>query len=189
MAQSLTLILGGIRSGKTSYALQYGLALRKQGGKPPAYVATARYNMEDDEMKTRIDLHREERGREWQTIEAPFNLSMALSSPFSVIVIDCLSLWVTNLMHQNRNKEGGGAFYEIFDKFLDNINKSTSHIIIVSNEVGLGGISANQTQREFSDLVGVLHQRVAFHCVHVFMVVAGLPMMLKSDGVPTFLKR
>ncbi|MEO0673003.1 MAG: bifunctional adenosylcobinamide kinase/adenosylcobinamide-phosphate guanylyltransferase [Pseudomonadota bacterium] len=172
-----TLVLGGARSGKTRRAL----ALAETRSRP-VYIATA--EAFDDEMAVRIAAHRAERGEAWQTVEAPLGLSDALDQinaghraeeriGDSAIVIDCLTLWLSNLMHADRD------IARETDNLLAAIERSAVPVILVSNEVGLGIVPDNAMARAFRDHQGRLNQAVAAAVPVVEFVTAGLPRRLK----------
>jgi adenosylcobinamide kinase/adenosylcobinamide-phosphate guanylyltransferase len=167
MKAPLTLILGGARSGKTRYAE----ALIKALPQPWTYVATA--EIWDDEMRERIARHQADRSEKgWITQEAPVDISQALSG-HSPIVLDCLTLWLTNLMLGAHDLE---AAFNRLDQALDSRKAPT---FLVANEVGLGIVPDNKLARDFRDHAGRLHQRIAARADHVVLMVAGLPLVVK----------
>lgn len=165
---SATLILGGARSGKTTHALR--LAEASTGGL--VMIATAQAL--DDEMAERIARHQAERGRRWRTLEAPLDLVGALAEvrPGETAVVDCLTLWVSNLMFAERDIEGEtrGLIAALAGR----------DVILVSNEVGLGIVPDNALARRFRDEAGRLNQRIAAAADRVLFIAAGLPMVLKG---------
>lgn len=168
------LVLGGARSGKTSLAER--LALR--GGARPAYLATA--EALDDEMAERVSAHQRSREGRFATVEEPLELAQALfaaAQNHDVILVDCLTLWITNLLSMERDVADE---VEGLAEMLDAID--TARIILVSNEVGLGIVPDNALARSFRDLAGAAHQRLAEICGHVYFVVAGIPMVVKGDA-------
>lgn len=169
------LVLGGARSGKTSFAEQ--LAIRS--GRRPAYLATA--EALDAEMRDRVATHRAIRGDRFTTIEEPLALSDALvaaARDHDVILVDCLTLWITNLLLAN--EDVAGAVSELGATLVQIKN---ARIILVSNEVGMGIVPDNAMARTFRDLAGSAHQRLAEICDEVHFIVAGLPMTLKGGAV------
>jgi adenosylcobinamide kinase/adenosylcobinamide-phosphate guanylyltransferase len=171
--QRHVLVLGGARSGKT--ALAERLAIRS-GGKP-AYLATA--EALDSEMRDRVATHQRGRAGRFTTIEEPLALSQALTRAaldHDVVLVDCLTLWITNLLIAN--KDVAGAVSELSATLTE---LDTARIILVSNEVGLGIVPDNALARTFRDLAGSAHQRLAEICDDVYFVVAGLPMTLKGE--------
>lgn len=166
------LILGGARSGKTGFAER--MAMR--AGETPLYLATA--HALDAEMLERVKLHQQQRHKRFATLEEPLALSIALrgaARKHDVILVDCLTLWITNLL-------GAGAnVAEAVDGLMTTLDElDGTRVILVSNEVGLGIVPENALGRMFRDLAGAAHQRLAEICDEVHLVVAGLPMTLKG---------
>jgi adenosylcobinamide kinase/adenosylcobinamide-phosphate guanylyltransferase len=168
------LVLGGARSGKTGFAER--LAMR--AGERPAYLATA--EALDDEMRERVRTHRQQRGHAFATIEEPLALSRALvdaAKSHDAILVDCLTLWITNMIVANQNVA------EAVDGLVETLGRiTTARVILVSNEVGLGIVPDNAMARMFRDLAGSAHQRLAEICDYAYFVVAGLPMVLKGSA-------
>jgi len=166
------LVLGGARSGKTGFAER--MAMR--AGETPLYLATAQAL--DAEMRDRVKLHQQQRHKRFATLEEPLALSTALKAAareHDVILVDCLTLWITNLLGANRNVA------EAVDELIATLpGIDTARVILVSNEVGLGIVPDNPLARMFRDLAGAAHQRLAEICTEVHFVVAGLPMTLKG---------
>lgn len=163
-------VLGGARSGKSRYAQDRAEAT----GLTPVYIATAQ--AWDDEMRDRIAQHQSERGFEWETVEAPLNLPEAIalhSSPDKVLLVDCLTLWVTNLMLAGRDIP---VALQVLTKV---ITKAQGTIILVSNEVGWGIVPENALSRQFRDEAGVTNQRIAACVDEVQLVCSGLNIKLK----------
>jgi adenosylcobinamide kinase/adenosylcobinamide-phosphate guanylyltransferase len=163
------LILGGARSGKT----RRGLTLA-DCSPSPVYIATA--EPRDAEMGMRIARHREERGSQWHTIEAPLDLCSALTGAASqggAVLVDCLTLWLSNLM------EVGLSPDDETERLVESLKPLPSTIIFISNEVGLGIVPDNSLARSFRDAQGRLNQRMAAVADHVEFVAAGLPLTLK----------
>lgn len=168
----IVFIIGGARSGKSSFAL--ASASRAPGSK--AYIATAQAH--DREMEERIAKHRKERGTEWETYEEPLCLGEALRSALPThraVLIDCLTLWLSNLMGAEGNME------EEIEDFLDvlRVRDGEAGVFVVSNEVGMGIVPDNELARRFRDAAGRLNQRVADVADEVFLVVAGIPVKIK----------
>lgn len=171
-SNGVTLVLGGARSGKSRFAenLILGTQLRCH------YVATGR--AWDDEMRARIAKHRDDRGLDWQTIEEPLDLVGALEAiddPRHAVLVDCLTLWVTNLMMEERRDIK--ADFAALCRFLKG---ARAKFVFVSNEVGLGIVPDNRMAREFRDHAGRLHQDIAAQAVEVYFVAAGLPLKMKG---------
>lgn len=166
------LVLGGARSGKTGFAER--LAMR--AGERPLYLATA--EALDTEMRERVKLHQQQRHHRFATLEEPLALASAIRSAaqrHDVILVDCLTLWITNLLGSNLNV---AAAVDELAAVLAGTENCT--VIMVSNEVGLGIVPDNALARMFRDLAGAAHQRLAEICTDVHFVVAGLPMTLKG---------
>lgn len=166
------LVLGGARSGKTGFAER--LAMR--AGERPAYLATA--EALDGEMRDRVQTHQRQRQGRFSTIEEPINLSEAIAAAardHDVILVDCLTLWITNLL--GNNEDVAAAVEDLASMLLQ---LDGVQVILVSNEVGLGIVPDNPMARSFRDLAGSAHQRLAEICSDVHFIVAGLPMTLKG---------
>jgi len=167
------LVLGGARSGKTGFAER--LAMR--GGDRPLYLATAQAL--DEEMRERVRLHQQQRHKRFSTLEEPLALANALKGAarqHDVILVDCLTLWISNLLGASRNVAEAVSELAATLETLE-----ASRVILVSNEVGLGIVPDNPLARTFRDLAGAAHQRLAEICTEVHFVVAGLPMTLKGQ--------
>lgn len=170
------LILGGARSGKSRHAETIAKDLENQG-KSVIYIATAQAF--DDEMAQRIDRHRLDRPSHWTTIETPIKLADTLSvlakgSP-CVIVVDCLTLWLSNLLCDESD------FTAQKSAFLSVLDGYPHDLIFVSNETGMGVVPMGQLTRRFVDESGFLHQAVAGVADRVVFCVAGIPMTIKGD--------
>jgi len=163
-------VLGGARSGKSAFALREA----ESRSLPLVMIATA--EALDEEMASRIQRHREERGSNWTTVEAPIDLESALSqvTPGSIVVIDCLTLWLSNLIHAG--KDCIQATHQL-------INALKRHeAILIANEVGLGIVPDNALSRLFRDEAGRMNQKVASAADTVVFVAAGLPLYLKGQA-------
>ncbi|WP_196259393.1 bifunctional adenosylcobinamide kinase/adenosylcobinamide-phosphate guanylyltransferase [Pelagibacterium limicola] len=168
------LVLGGARSGKTTLAER--LAMRM--GASPAYLATA--EALDDEMAERVASHQRQREGRFTTIEEPMELAQtifAATQNHDVVLVDCLTLWITNLLSMER---------DVADEVEDLVDMlaaiESTRIILVSNEVGMGIVPDHPLGRTFRDLAGAAHQRLAETCAHVYLVVAGIPMVVKGTA-------
>ena len=169
MGASLTLVLGGARSGKSRYAESLIAALPP----PWAYVATAEAG--DAEMAERIAAHCARRGVQWRTIEAPRDLAAALKSCQSMpVLVDCLTLWLSNLMLAEVDIAVEIARLE------QALAAATTPVVLVANEVGYGIVPDHPLGRRFRDLQGLLNQRIAARAGRVVLVVAGLPLAVKG---------
>jgi adenosylcobinamide kinase/adenosylcobinamide-phosphate guanylyltransferase len=179
-----TLVLGGARSGKSAHAE----ALAAASGKDVIYIATAQAG--DDEMAARIARHQQQRSQSWKTIEVPLALGAAIaewSTPQRLILVDCLTVWLSNLLFSEEK-----VFPEVgeiippacFDaqraSFLQALEHAAGDVIMVSNEVGMGVIPQGAISRWFVDEAGRLNQAAAARCERAVWVAAGLPMTLKG---------
>lgn len=167
----LTLILGGASSGKSAYAERLVLASEKQ----PVYLATAQ--VLDEEMTRKISKHRLRRGPEWVLVEAPIHLSpvLAKANTKQIILLDCLTLWLSNLMEAGQDVEAATTI------LLTAIENSSAEVIAVSNEIGLGLVPSSALGRKFRDAQGLLNQRFAAAAHNVSFIAAGLPLHLKAQ--------
>jgi adenosylcobinamide kinase/adenosylcobinamide-phosphate guanylyltransferase len=167
MAAGLTLVLGGARSGKSAHAEALIAALDP----PWTYIATAQAF--DDEMRERIALHQARRDERWKTMDAPLAMPDALTAAQGPVLVDCLTLWLTNLIL-------GEHAIETTTAALQNALDQARHpVFLVGNEVGLGIVPDNALARRFRDEAGRLHQRLARRADRVLFMVAGLPMVVK----------
>lgn len=171
---SVTLVLGGVRSGKSQYAQQ--LAERSVR---VVFVATAKIS--DEEMRRKIERHREERPREWLTVEEPLDLTQVLAQfgPESdVVLIDCLTIFAANLL------ETEGDDRDAIDRHVNALcvalRSAACSVVLVSNEVGSGVVPAYELGRRYRDLLGEINQSIARVADNVVLMVAGLPLALKG---------
>jgi adenosylcobinamide kinase/adenosylcobinamide-phosphate guanylyltransferase len=170
-AARLTLVLGGARSGKSRHAER----LVEASGLACHYLATGTPG--DAEMAARIAAHQARRGAHWTLHEEPLALAAELpriAGPERVVLVDCLTLWLTNLMLAERDLEAEG------DALVAALDRCDGPVVLVSNEVGQGVVPMNAMARAFVDATGRLHQRLAEVCDRVDLVTAGLPLTLKS---------
>ena len=171
---SVTLILGGAHSGKSRRAEAIALSLCDH----PIYVATAPLIESDHEWLTRIKRHREERGGQWQLIEEELALTAVLEKHAGVgsaVLVDCLTLWLSNLIFCGKNIE------QEVERLCDLLPSLAGHVILVANEVGMGLVPENPEGRTFRDAQGRLNQRLAALANRVEFVAAGLPICLKGE--------
>ncbi len=164
----LTFVLGGARSGKSRLA--EGLVTRL--APPWTYVATAQAF--DEEMRVRIASHFGRRDAGWRTVEAPHDLAGALDAAEGPVLVDCLTLWVSNLLLRGDDVAAAG------DGLLAALGRRAGDTVVVSNEVGLGIVPDNALARAFRDAAGVLHQGVAARAERVALVVAGIAVWVKG---------
>lgn len=179
-----TIVLGGARSGKSSYAEKLAI----ESGKEVVYIATARAG--DGEMAKRIEQHRSNRPAHWTTIEEPILIGAALDkwcAPHRLVLVDCLTLWLTNLIFsvdQDCPEVGvidlPALFYEQNDALIAALHDAKGDVVLVSNEVGLGIVPYGALSRCFADEAGRMNQAVAAACERALFVVAGMPLTLKG---------
>jgi adenosylcobinamide kinase / adenosylcobinamide-phosphate guanylyltransferase len=177
---SITLILGGARSGKSSHALW----LAEETGKPVTYLATAQAL--DAEMSARIQKHRAERPVHWQTLEVPFGVAAHIAQIRSeVVILDCITLLVTNLMMQYVKEDLVEAepymlaVQKEINELIASLRQQSCEWFIVSNEVGLGLVPPYQMGRVYRDALGWANQQLARVADKVIFMVAGIPMVVK----------
>jgi len=164
----IILVGGGSRSGKSRYALE----LARQHGSRRGFLATAQAL--DQEMQERILQHQRDRGDEFLTIEEPLDIGGAIGGchlSLDVLVIDCLTVWLSNLVLAGREPD--------IDDLLDAAGRSPLTCILVTNEVGCGIVPDNALARRFRDLAGTLHQRIAARADQVYWMIFGIPFRVK----------
>ena len=175
----VTLVLGGVRSGKSRYAQQLAQRVDRV-----TFIATAE-RRDDEEMLRKIELHRAERPSHWATIEEPLDLAGAIQSAAAdcdLLLIDCLTLFAANILEADG--EDPERLESRIDTFCASLKSVLCAIVLVSNEVGSGVVPAYPLGRRFRDLVGEINQRVAAVADNVFLMVAGLPLALKGSVNP-----
>jgi adenosylcobinamide kinase/adenosylcobinamide-phosphate guanylyltransferase len=201
MSVKITFVIGGARSGKSSFVLNEVSEMK--GSK--AYIATG--EALDDEMQDRIRKHKEDRGQEWDSYEEPVNIAELISKikdKYEIVVIDCLTLWLSNVLirqqsteNRSQNLPTGQAGTDVriqttekhINDLIETLNKLKNsvcslesgfcNLYIVSNDVGMGIVPENPLAREFRDLTGFLNQKVAEVADEVYMVTAGIPIKIK----------
>jgi len=176
------LVLGGARSGKSLFAesLVKSLEVCRQGS-TVTYIATA--TAEDDEMSSRISHHQKNRPESWGLIEEPFYLAPLierLQQPEQIILIDCMTLWVSNWLCDDTKEFNGWQTQS--EAFLKAVSDSKANIVIVTNEVGSGIVPMGNLSRQFVDQAGWLNQKLTDTVGDVSLVIAGIPLALKIDG-------
>lgn len=171
----ITFILGGARSGKSSYALKIA---KDRPGKV-AFIATC--EAKDKEMKGRIAIHRTTRPSHWTTFEEPRNIDKRagkISPSFKTVIIDCLTLWITNLMMENMTP---ASIEKKARQLVSIMKKMKADSIVVSNEVGLGIVPDNKLARDFRDIAGRVNQIIAGRSDKVYFMISGIPMKLTKN--------
>lgn len=167
----IILITGGQRSGKSSYAEKLALNLSSN----PVYMATSR--IWDEEFRLRVIKHQERRGPEWTNIEEEKTLSLH-SLAQRVVLIDCVTLWCTNFFY-DLNADVDKALQALKEEF-DKFTKQEATFIFVTNEIGSGAVSENNIQRKFTDLQGWMNQYIASKSDQVYLMVSGIPVLIKQ---------
>lgn len=169
----ITFVLGGSRSGKSRFAVK----LAKRKARNVAFIATCL--PKDLEMKKRIAIHKKTRPSYWRVFENPKDIPSLLKqigSKFEVIIIDCLTLLVSNFLLKGHNEN---SIKDAIDKILKSLKKNKGESIIVSNEVGLGIVPENKLARDFRDITGRINQIVATKADEIFFLVSGIPWRIK----------
>ncbi|MBI5208314.1 MAG: bifunctional adenosylcobinamide kinase/adenosylcobinamide-phosphate guanylyltransferase [Candidatus Firestonebacteria bacterium] len=179
----ITFILGGARSGKSLYAAKLAL----NSGNKVLYVATGVPC--DEEMKIKIEKHKKERPESWETIEEPVDIKSVIKNidnVFDIVIIECLSFWISNLFFQYKSKEKDNDNEKILKNIMDyvidtfNLFKNLkTEIIVVSNEVGMGIVPDNEISRVYRDILGKTNQMMAECAENVFLIVAGISIKIK----------
>lgn len=170
----ITVVLGGARSGKSRRAELIAQSLSEH----PIYVATAPLIDHDHEWLARIERHRMQRGEHWQVIEEELKIAELLKAqdrPESVVLIDCMTLWLSNLIFAGSDVE------QEIDQLCELLPTLAGSVILVANEVGMGLVPENEQGRTFRDTQGRLNQRIAALADRVEFIAAGLPICLKGD--------
>jgi adenosylcobinamide kinase/adenosylcobinamide-phosphate guanylyltransferase len=173
--KEIIFVIGGCRSGKSTYALQ---TAEKMPAERKIFIATC--VPQDDEMKQRVAKHQTTRSRSWTTVEEPLKLWEAIlqnSRRADVILIDCLTLWVSNLLMETDDEE---KLEEAISQLIDTLKKVTCSIVLVSNEVGTGIVPENRLARQYRDIIGLANQAVAKTASKVIWMVAGIPVTVKG---------
>jgi len=169
----LLLVLGGARSGKSSWALRY------VEDRYHSYLFLATAQVTDEEMAERIRMHKQSRGAKWHLIEEPISIPEALKAKcgdHEAVLMDCLTIWLSNIMLRMEDQD----LFRCQDHLLDVLSKRERAIVIVSNEVGTGIVPEHALGRKFRDHAGMLNQRIAAMADKVVFMIAGLPMYLKG---------
>ncbi|MCP4116273.1 MAG: bifunctional adenosylcobinamide kinase/adenosylcobinamide-phosphate guanylyltransferase [Desulfobacteraceae bacterium] len=174
MNNTTTLVIGGCRSGKSSHALGLANALP---GKKKIFIATSVPT--DTEMEARVTKHRQERGEDWVTAEVPVKIPGTIdeaSATADVILVDCLTLWTSNLMFQGLDQPGIDQHIQVLATSLEH---AQCPVFLVSNEVGTGIVPENALARQFRDMAGFVNQRIAAVADNVTWMVAGIAVPIK----------
>ncbi len=163
----IKLITGGVKSGKSSYAVNLALKYKPER----IFIATA--EPFDEQMRKRIENHKKQRLNLFKTIEEPIYLTEALkqSDKATVCIIDCITVWTGNLLHYNKLNQ--------IDKFIKSLKKQTIDTIIVTNEVGMGIIPDNRLARDYMDILGEINAKIASLADSVTLMISGIPIKIK----------
>ena len=175
LSKTVTLVLGGARSGKSRYAQELASAFERV-----VFIATARRS--DSEMRHKISEHQRQRSASWRTVEAPVSLERTLSEEgpkADLLLVDCLTLYLANLM--GRKSGGRGQVRTHIQRLCEAVRTTEASMVIVSNETGSGVVPSYRSGREYRDLLGELNQQVATIADRVILMVAGLPLILKGS--------
>ena len=173
--KEITFVLGGCRSGKSKYALQ---TAEKIVAKCRIYIATC--VPQDDEMKQRVAQHQKQRSSTWVTVEEPLDLTRAImenSRKADVVLIDCLTLWMSNLLMQTQDE---AILKNKIEQLVQALSQADCPVVVVSNEVGGGIVPENPLARQFRDIAGWANQSVAACADRVVWMVAGIPLTVKG---------
>jgi adenosylcobinamide kinase / adenosylcobinamide-phosphate guanylyltransferase len=174
MPGRITLVTGGVKSGKSSYALKLGQEI----GSKHAFIATATAG--DDEMTRKIAAHKAERGGCWQTYEEPCDIASVLkkvAAEYDMVLIDCMTLWVSNLL--TLQNFGDDEIETAFSGFIEALKAAACTVIVVTNEVGLGIMPADRLSRRYQNLLGALNRRIARVADSVYVMISGIPVKIK----------
>jgi len=173
--KEIVFVIGGCRSGKSTYAMQIA---ETEPAEQKIFIATC--VPQDDEMKQRVARHQKERSQTWVTVEAPLGLPQAIeqnSRRGNVILVDCLTLWVSNLLMESGDEN---KIADATSQLIEALEKAAGPIVLVSNEVGSGIVPENQLARQFRDITGWVNQAVAECASKVVWMVAGIPVTVKG---------
>lgn len=171
MGRRIVMITGGQRSGKSAIAERMTLEMSSK----PVYIATAR--VWDDEFRHRVELHRQRRGPEWTTYEAPLHTDALPIGDDDTVLFDCVTLWATNWFFEC-NENSDLALAEMKSR-VDILTTRCRNIVFVTNEIGLGGVAENSMQRRFTDLQGLINQYIASMADEVYLAVSGIKVRIK----------
>ena len=163
------LITGGIKSGKSSFALN--LARKYKGQK--TFLATARAF--DKEMSEKIEKHKAERGNDFVTLEEHLRIGKILENTYSLLVIDCVTIWLSNFYFEAHERE----IEKYKNEFLEKLSKYSGNLIVVTNEVGSGIIPENSLSRKYQSELGKINQKIGEICDEVYFLVSGISMRVK----------
>lgn len=173
--KEITLVIGGTRSGKSRFALKLA---NEYENTQKIFIATC--VPKDEEMKKRVERHKKDRGEDWRTVETEILLPEAVSGKSDkgrIIVVDCLTLWISNLMLGQEEQDG---MEKGVQRLMKSLKESVCPVILVTNEVGTGIVPENPMARSYRDAVGMVNQLVAKTANRVVWMVAGIPVVIKG---------
>ncbi len=174
-AMKKVLVIGGAKSGKTRFSLTLGESLLSKGERG-LYIATCLPL--DNEMKEKVRLHKKERSSLWDTLDEPIRVWEAKGQHYGVFLLDCLTMWLLNVMEQAPAELEGHI-----ERLLEWFSKTPRNIIVVTNEIGLGIVPQDSYSRRFRDLLGSLNQDMASVANDVYLVLAGIATNIKNGGM------
>jgi len=177
MSKTTFLVLGGCKSGKSSYALNLANGMSKEARK--VFIATS--VPADSEMEERVLAHQKERGPDWLSLEEPLDIAEVIkdhSRLADVILVDCLTLWVSNLLYKGFDKKEIITRY--VEELISSVEDAECSVIMVSNEVGFGIVPENKLARLFRDIAGITNQEIAKSVSRVVFTMAGIPVNIKG---------
>jgi adenosylcobinamide kinase / adenosylcobinamide-phosphate guanylyltransferase len=180
MKSATTLVMGGCKSGKSSYALELANGIAADESRPGRKIFLATSVPTDSEMEERVEAHKKERGENWQTFEEPVAIAQAIkenSIKADVILVDCLTLWISNLLYKDYDK--ANIFKEV-QKLVESVDSAECPVVLVSNEVGAGIVPENKLARVFRDIAGLTNQEIAKAVKNVVWTIAGIPVNIKN---------
>ena len=173
--KEIIFVTGGCRSGKSTYAMQ---TAEKMPAEQKVFIATC--VPQDDEMKQRVAKHQKERSQSWVTVEVPLDLPEAIlknSQEENVILVDCLTLWLSNLLMETDDEN---KIEKIIAQLTASLEKALGTVVLVSNEIGTGIVPENKLARQYRDIIGLANQAVAKTAGKVIWMVAGIPVTVKG---------
>lgn len=170
--KKIIFITGAVRSGKSRFAVK----LAKKSGQRVVFIATCRPG--NEEMDKRISRHRKERPLDWETVEEHIDLASVIKKfrKNQLVIIDCITLWISNLLLSGQKS---GFISGIIRQFLAALRETPASVIIVSNEIGWGIVPDNKLSRDFRDLIGAVHQKIAKSGDEIYLMVSGIPLKIK----------
>lgn len=168
----IIMVTGGQRSGKSVFAETLALGMSDR----PTYLATAQVC--DDEMRRRVQVHQQRRAGRWRNVESPLHLTDMTTSQGETVLVDCITLWASNWFFKfDAHAEPA---LDAMKEELVRLFERDMTLILVTNEIGLGGVSENAVQRHFTDLQGAINQFISAAAQEVYLVVSGIPIKIKS---------